>query len=192
MANHLSSYVWPAAILDADFAIKLGRLKKYKIIEDILPVYVEKLLIHEYVYENEVLTPKEAKEQIDTLIINGRAEIVNEYTIARLGANLFTIYEDIIEKLRRVKKTREHGNHWGEIVSIAFAQTANIPYFLSDEADQQAFINGNFSSPIQVVRIENLVLTMRESGGRRKDALLVWSISGYSKERFNSELWPLD
>ena len=90
MANHLSSYVWPAAILDADFAIKLGRLKKYKIIEDILPVYVEKLLIHEYVYENEVLTPKEAKEQIDTLIINGRAEIVNEYTIARLGANLFT------------------------------------------------------------------------------------------------------
>lgn len=186
------SYVWPAAILDADFAIKLGRLKKYKIIEDILPNYVGELLIHEYVYENEVLTPKEAKEQIDTLIKSGRAEIVNEDTIAKLGTLSFMIYEDTIEKLRREKKTRENGSHWGEIVSIAFAQTANIPYFLSDETDQQAFINSNFSSPIQVVRIEDLVLTMKALGGRRKDALMIWAIAGYSKERFNNELWSRD
>ncbi|GAA3328669.1 hypothetical protein GCM10020331_073580 [Ectobacillus funiculus] len=61
-------YLWPKAILDADFAIKLGRLKKYKVIEEILPQYVGTLLIHEYVYHHEVLTPKEAKEQIDALI----------------------------------------------------------------------------------------------------------------------------
>ena len=112
--------------------------------------------------------------------------------VAQLGTPSFSIYQDIIEKLRREKKTREYGNHWGEIVSIAFAQTVNIPSFFSDETDQQAFINEYFSSPIQVVRIENLVLTMRESGGRRKDALLIWAIAGYSKERFNSELWPDD
>lgn len=41
MSNHLTSCIWPAAVLDSDFAIKLGRLKKYKIIEDILPTYVE-------------------------------------------------------------------------------------------------------------------------------------------------------
>ena len=30
MSNHITSYVWKAAILDADFAIKLGRLKSIK------------------------------------------------------------------------------------------------------------------------------------------------------------------
>lgn len=143
--------------MDADFAIKLGRIRKYKVIEELLPIYVETLLIHEYVYSNEILTPKSTKEQIDKLIVNDRAEIVNVDTISKLGPTSLILYENTIEKLRKEKKTRESGNHWGEIVSIAFAQTANIPYFLSDESDQQAFINHNFSTPIQVVRIENLV-----------------------------------
>ncbi|KIO68071.1 hypothetical protein B4166_2315 [Caldibacillus thermoamylovorans] len=109
-----------------------------------------------------------------------------------MGKLALTIYENTIEKLRRVKNTRENGNHWGEIVSIAFAQTVNIPYFLSDETGQQSFINENFSSPIQVVRIEDLVRTIKETGGKRKDALLIWTIAGYGKERFNDDLWPLE
>lgn len=66
--NNSNTYIWPVAILDADFAIKVGRIKKYNILEDILPNYIGKLLIHEYVYENEVLSPREAKNQIDALI----------------------------------------------------------------------------------------------------------------------------
>ncbi|KEF37795.1 hypothetical protein M670_02826 [Schinkia azotoformans MEV2011] len=190
--DNLQPYIWPRALLDADFAIKIGRLNKYKIIEDILPNYVGNLLIHEYVYNNEILTPKTAKDQIDSLIFNNRAEIVNEETIAKFGPVVLTLYQGTIEKLRRAKRTREHGNHWGEIVSIAFAQTANIPYFLSDETDQQSFIDQNFTSPIQVIRIENLVQTIKEQGGKRKDALLVWTVAGYSKERFKYDLWPQD
>lgn len=49
--NNSNTYIWPVAILDADFAIKVGRIKKYNILEDILPNYIGKLLIHEYVYE---------------------------------------------------------------------------------------------------------------------------------------------
>lgn len=190
--NNSNTYIWPVAILDADFAIKVGRIKKYNILEDILPNYIGKLLIHEYVYENEVLSPRGAKNQIDALIQKSRAEIVNEETIAKMGKLALTIYENTIEKLRRVKNTRENGNHWGEIVSIAFAQTVNIPYFLSDETGQQSFINENFSSPIQVVRIEDLVRTIKETGGKIKDALLIWTIAGYGKERFNDDLWPLE
>ncbi|CEE02484.1 hypothetical protein BT1A1_2690 [Caldibacillus thermoamylovorans] len=190
--NNSNTYIWPVAILDADFAIKVGRIKKYNILEDILPNYIGKLLIHEYVYENEVLSPRGAKNQIDALIQKSRAEIVNEETIAKMGKLALTIYENTIEKLRRVKNTRENGNHWGKIVSIAFAQTVNIPYFLSDETGQQSFINENFSSPIQVVRIEDLVRTIKETGGKRKDALLIWTIAGYGKERFNDDLWPLE
>lgn len=190
--NNSNTYIWPVAILDADFAIKVGRIKKYNILENILPNYIGKLLIHEYVYENEVLSPRGAKNQIDALIQKSRAEIVNEETIAKMGKLALTIYENTIEKLRRVKNTRENGNHWGEIVSIAFAQTVNIPYFLSDETGQQSFINENFSSSIQVVRIEDLVRTIKETGGKRKDALLIWTIAGYGKERFNDDLWPLE
>ncbi|MDR7000090.1 hypothetical protein [Neobacillus niacini] len=188
----MSSHIWPKAILDADFAIKLGRIEKYKVIEKLLPVYIEKLLIHEYVYYNEILTPRNAKEQIDKLIESGHAEIVNGDTISKLGPLSLILYEDTIEKLRKEKNTRENGSHWGEIVSIAFAQTAKIPYFLSDESDQQAFINHNFSTPIQVVRIENLVQIIKQTGGKRKDALLIWTLAGYSKERFNGDLWPKD
>jgi hypothetical protein len=40
MANSLS-YIWPTAILDADFAIKQGRIKKYKSIETIFQIMLE-------------------------------------------------------------------------------------------------------------------------------------------------------
>lgn len=65
----------------------------------------------------------------------------------------------------------------GEIVSIAFAQTVNVPYFLSDETDQQSFINENLSSPVQVVRIENFIQAIRESGGN--------GLGGYLDFTFN-------
>ncbi len=41
----MSVHIWSKAILDADFAIKLGRIKKCKVIEELLPIYVENLLI---------------------------------------------------------------------------------------------------------------------------------------------------
>jgi len=37
------------ALLDADFAIKLGRVESQNIIEDIIPEFVELLYIHRHV-----------------------------------------------------------------------------------------------------------------------------------------------
>lgn len=67
--NNSNTYICPIAILDADFGIKVGRIRKYNILEDILPNYIGKLLIHKYVYENEVLTPKEAKNDFISYIV---------------------------------------------------------------------------------------------------------------------------
>ncbi|GFZ88606.1 hypothetical protein GCM10010978_30190 [Compostibacillus humi] len=100
----MPSPVWSKGILDADFAIKLGRIKKYKVIEEILPLYIQKIFIHEYVYSNEILIPKSAKDQIDELIKKDRAEIVNEDDISEIGPYALILYEDTIEKLRKAKK----------------------------------------------------------------------------------------
>lgn len=72
------------------------------------------MLVHEYVYKNEILTPEETKNQIDTLIKNGRADVVNEETIPKLGVFPFLLYQNTIEILRKAKVTSEHGSHWGK------------------------------------------------------------------------------
>lgn len=45
-------WIWEKAILDADFAIKLEKVQKFKAIEKYIPQLVNKLYIHRYVYNN--------------------------------------------------------------------------------------------------------------------------------------------
>jgi hypothetical protein len=47
------SYKVKAALIDADFAIKIGRFQNQKIIEDIVPLLVKSLYIHKHAYDNE-------------------------------------------------------------------------------------------------------------------------------------------
>lgn len=148
-------------------------------------------MIHEYVYNHEILPPKDSREQIDNLIKVGKAKKVNELDVQAAGKLAVKVYEDTIQKLRKEKYTSENGRHWGEIVSIAYAHTMSIPYFLSDESDQQSFIDEHLSSPIQVIRIENFVEAMKQSGGKRKDAKKIWIVSGKSTDRFDNDLWPV-
>ncbi len=44
-----------AVIIDADFAIKIGRIDKFRLIEQVLPLLADLIFIHRHVYENEIL-----------------------------------------------------------------------------------------------------------------------------------------
>ena len=72
-----TKYKWDKAIIDTDFALKMNNLRDCNAIVEYLSAFVEKLYIHEYVYENEILTPKRTKDQINELVEQGKAEIVN-------------------------------------------------------------------------------------------------------------------
>ena len=61
-------------IVDADFCIKVGASPKYRYLERVLPELADKIYIHRVVY-NEILIPVCAKEQIDSLIIQGKLKI---------------------------------------------------------------------------------------------------------------------
>ena len=73
----MTNYKWDSVMIDADFAIKMNKLRDIKAIEAYIPFFVRKLYIHEHVYENEILTPKRTKDQIDNLIKQNEAEIVS-------------------------------------------------------------------------------------------------------------------
>jgi hypothetical protein len=119
-------------IIDADFTLKLGKLNKYKIIEDYLPEYAEQIYIHEHIYRNEILNPPSVRYQIDKLIENGRAIIVNRNYILAENPEAVVIYEDTQDLLsQNIEESVDGHKNWGEIVSIAFANSMGINYFLS-------------------------------------------------------------
>lgn len=63
-----------AAIIDADFAFKIGKYESQDLIVEILPKLVDRLYVHKHVYDNEILTPKRVKDQLDKLIYKGNSE----------------------------------------------------------------------------------------------------------------------
>jgi len=54
-------------ILDADFCIKVGRFEGLLLLQEVIPVIAQKAYIHQYVYEDEILIPQSAKQQIKRL-----------------------------------------------------------------------------------------------------------------------------
>lgn len=72
---------WEMALLDADFSFKLGQLKNMNIFEDYVGVLVGKIYIHRHIYEQEILTPRSVKEQINRLIETGKAEVIDLSTL---------------------------------------------------------------------------------------------------------------
>ncbi len=49
------------AIIDTSFALDLGELEKYRILEEYIPRFIGMLYVHRYVYENEILFPEKVK-----------------------------------------------------------------------------------------------------------------------------------
>src|SRR5690554_8058072 len=118
----MTEYKWDKAIIDTDFALKMNNLRDCNAIVEYLSAFVEKLYIHEYVYENEILTPKRTKDQINELVEQGKAEIVN---ISYFDRDEYSkmIYKDTINLLKTADPdTIERRKNWGETLSIAFAK----------------------------------------------------------------------
>lgn len=184
-------------ILDADICIKIGSYEKHKFLEMLLPNIAEVVYMHRYVYENEVLTPRNAKEQIDKLIKLGNIEIVDEESLDFIEKKLYQGNIEILE--RAMIGTKKEGKNWGEVLSISMAHIKGIPYFMSDEGGLQEIIDYNINkgmdNDISVVRIRdiiNLIKDNPDSNINRKTAKAIWRSTGNSNEYFDNNIWKLD
>ncbi len=195
------------AIIDADIAIKLGRFEKVKVIEEYTPRLAGVLYIHRHVYEKEIQEPSIVKEQIDTLIRNGHAIIVDINTLNQEDPMKTTIYESTISLLRQnLEDTVEGRKNWGEIVSIAYAKAKGITAFLSDESGLQALVDEHLNigtsdmpSPydIKIIRVRDFILWLKDEGEKRKLAKFIWLGCGdrseleRRKKYFDEIIWPI-
>ncbi|MFF1291639.1 hypothetical protein ACFVXR_30210 [Bacillus thuringiensis] len=203
--SKIDDYIWEKAILDTDFALKMEKIRKIDAIEMYIPKLVGHLYIHRYVYDNEILVPKRAKDQIDNLISNGFATIVDAETIKKESPLKSLLYQQTIHLLEKSDpETKENGKNWGETVSASYAHIQSIPHILSDEGSFQGFldehINSNSANGITVVRIRDFILGMKEKKMKRRDAYAIWYLANEDKsdpkklERakiiFHEDLWP--
>lgn len=199
------SIIVEAAMLDTDFAIKVGRIDTKKIIEEIIPQFVGMLYIHKYIYDNEILTPPSVKQQLDSLIAQKRALVVDQEHVAVKGFDKELIYQQTRDLLKTNHGDEEKPRrNWGEIVSLAFAKTERITVFLSDEAGLQTVVDdylniGDPQADIRIVRVKDFIIWMKDSGHfGRKLCRMIWLISKepeetlqHRKEVFDNEIWPL-
>lgn len=78
--------------------VLIGNYEKVKFIEMIIPIIAEKAYMHKYVYEDELLTPKNAKVQIDNLIDKGIITILDEDSLSNIDK---IIYNETKNKLKK-------------------------------------------------------------------------------------------
>lgn len=190
---------YQAAILDADFAIKVGTTEVINVIGDLLPQFCEKLYVHRHVFENEILFPPMVKQRLQALIDCGLAEVVDRASIEQSAGSLsVSVYDNTVEMLRTADaETKMGGKNWGEVVSLALAKAMSLPVFLSDEAGAQTLIDDHLNlggesddeRNIRVVRIRDFVVWMRDNGLPRKQGRVLWIAAGKTRNEFD-RIWP--
>lgn len=181
-------------IIDADICIKIGWIKNIPLIEMLIPAIAEKAYIHRYVYENEILIPKNAKTQIDNLVNLGFVEILDEESLEVLDRK---IYEDTKNILKwAMIGTKEKKKNWGEVLSLSMAKVLSIPYFMSDERELQGIIDRYLSTgsndDIKVMRVKDLIVWIKDNpkcGINRKIAKVLWVGVGKNKKEFDDFIW---
>lgn len=201
----MTECIWKEAILDTDFALKLEKAKQFNAIEEYIPRLVHKLFVHQYVYENEILVPKRTKEQINYLVNQGRAVIVDAQSLKIENPLAAKIYQQTITHLEKVApETRYKGKNWGETVSIAYARATVIPFIISDESELQLLldeeVNSDSETDLFVIRLRDFIIGMKDMGLKRKEAYIIWCaahqgnkrIIEWVKREFKEELWPVD
>ncbi len=182
-------------IVDADFCIKVGTSPKYRYLEKVLTELADKVYIHKVVYD-EVIAPACAKEQIDTLIEQGKVEKVDETTLSPLEK---VVYEGAYQELEKVMiNPKKPKKNLGETCSLAMAKTKSIPYFATDEADLQPIIdkilNTGMGEDITCIRIEDVIKRIQSGemeGFKRKEAKVLWRLAGKRTDIFDRNIWPL-
>lgn len=180
-------------IIDADFCIKIGASPKYRYLEKVLLELAEKVYIDKVVYE-EVLYPACAKEQLDTLKDQGFLVLLEE---GKLNPADKAVYQGTYQKLAAVMiDPRKPRKNQGELSSLAMAKVKQIPYFATDEKDLQPIIDAILNTGIdditcvRIVDIIEKIKTGEIENFTRKEAKVLWRLSGKSKEIFDSIIWP--
>ena len=182
-------------IVDADFCIKVGASPKYRYLEKVLTELADKVYIHKIVYE-EILTPICAKEQIDSLMKQGVLELLDENELNIIEK---AVYQGIYNKLANLMSNpKQPRKNRGEICSLAMAKTKSIPYFVTDEKNLQPIINVVLNTgldDILCIRIEDIIYKIKNGkmkGFKRKEAKVLWRLTGKSTIIFDRDIWPLD
>lgn len=182
-------------IVDADFCIKVGASPKYRYLEIILPELAEKVFIHKNVYD-EIMVPACAKEQIDSLINQGRLQILDENSLEPLEK---VVYQGTYQSLATVMiNPKRPKKNQGETSSLAMAKTKSIPYFATDEMELQPIIdkilNTGLDNAITCLRIEDVILKIKSGeleGFKRKEAKVLWRLAGKRTDIFDQDIWAV-
>jgi len=179
-------------IVDADICIKLGTSEKYLLLEKLLPLIAENIYIHPIVYD-EIRYPFCAKSQIEKLIEAGIIEIIGENSLSDIEKLL---YDATYISLSQVMINKNEPNkNKGEVSSLAIAKVKMIPIFDTDEKDLQPIINkklNNGINDITCLRIIDIITKIKVgeiTGLNRKEAKILWCLSGKSKEYFDEVIW---
>lgn len=181
-------------IVDADLCNKLGDSNTYPYLCILLPLIADKIFIHQIVYD-EILQSKSTKEQIERLITDRCMFIVDELSLSPSEMQVYTATYCLLES--RMMDPRFPRKNRGEVCSLAYAKTKSIPIFATDEKNLQTIIDSVLNAGMQKItclRIEDIVKQIKEGQFctlGRKDAKLIWAISGKKTEVFNSVIWPL-
>lgn len=191
-------------ILDADICFKIGRYSKIRVLHKILPHISNKVYIHEYVYDTELVTKGNGKDQLEQLITLNQLTVLREHDLSRYQKQ---VYNGIISVLSQVMKGTppyKNNKHWGEIVSLSMAKALQIPIFMTDERNLQPIIdsklNTGISDNIHVFRLIDLIFWIKEHpecGISRKEAKFIWCGAyskkdlTYYKEKFDNEIWAV-
>lgn len=189
-------------LLDADICFKLGRFLNSEFIKRVIPHVAHEVFIHEYVYENELLTGHTGKPQMEELV---KAKVVTVLKERELSERDRESYDNTVTLLCQVMKGKNYFNdneHRGEIVSLAMAKTVGIPIFMTDERDLQPIIdsklNTGLGTDIQVFRLYDLISLIKNNsdiGINRKEAKKLWCGSydekylESKKKKFDEVIW---
>ena len=180
-------------IVDADLCIKLGGSSRYRFLYDILPCIARQIYMHSYA-QSEVMMPQSAVEQLNALISEDKVVIVDEKQLEPADRIIYSRTYKILADLM-IDPARPTRNK-GEVSSLAYAKTAGIPVFATDEMNLQPIIDKKLNTgidDIHCLRISDII-DMAHSGELnlpRKVCKALWVIAGKNKEFFDRDIWPL-
>lgn len=183
--------VYKKVIVDADLCIKLGLFENLNYLERLLPLLADDVYIHEAVYD-EIRTNK---AQINRLISSGKLKILYEKD---LSSNERLLYKSIYQSLSCVMMNKHEPNkNRGEVSSLAMAKIKAICYFATDETNLQPIIDARLNTgidDIHCIRIIDIIMLIKDgtlSLFNRRDAKIIWRMSGKNKNDFDQRIWPL-
>lgn len=142
-------------ILDADIYYKLVQFEDIKAFVKIIPNITENAYIHEYVYNEEILTKR---DQLEEMVAANKLHILHPDKI--LDPLSYNVYKDsfkiICNEYIGLNSLYKRHSHLGEAYSLALAKALAIPKFMSDEGGLKPIIKRLLNTGINDINIFRL------------------------------------